>query len=174
MLIFFMVSIVHDGCIGIRQQYLVGREFISCLLSIFVLGYADIRLRHKQSLLGSSQFIPVPITDGRVQRIFNVVDDQLLIATERLIVRIIIGIAVGLYVKQLHVTVRGSGDGQRNIHLLAVSVCCASICRDVLVIDIYRTLNVPVVGGNFVCTHVFVADVVAVINNGLRAVYEVT
>ena len=69
---------------------------------------------------------------------------------------------------------RSSSDGQRNVHRLAVCIRRAGVSRDILVIDIYRTLDEPVVCRNGIATFIFTADVVTVIDNRLRTVYEVT
>ena len=68
---------------------------------------------------------------------------------------------------------RGGSDGQRNVHHLTISVRCSGIGGDVLVVDIDITLDEPVVGGNLIITHVLATDVVTVVNDGQRAVYEV-
>ena len=106
--------------------------------------------------------------------ILHIVDDNLLIRSHWRSGNRIVSVFVWHHVEQLHRTVRSSGDGQRNIHRLAVCVRCTGIGRDILVIDIYRTLDEPVVGRNGITTFIFTADVVAVVDNGLRTVDEVT
>ena len=69
---------------------------------------------------------------------------------------------------------RSSGDGQRNINRLTVCIWCTRIGRDILVINIYRTLDEPVVGRHGISFFIFTADVVAVVDNRLRTVDEVT
>ena len=72
----------------------------------------------------------------------------------------------------------GGSDGQRDIHRLAVSVRAARVSGDILVIDIRGTLDIPVVSRHTargqVVILVLVANVVAVVDDGLRAVHEVT
>ena len=96
----------------------------------------DIGILNKQVLLGVGQLKPVPITDGIVKLVLMVVDDQLLTTGKRLSVRVPVSILVWHDVKQLHRAVRGSGDGQRNIHRLAVGIGSPRIGRDILVVDI--------------------------------------
>ena len=68
---------------------------------------------------------------------------------------------------------RGGSDGQRNVHHLTVSVRCSGIGGDVLVVDIDVTLDEPVVCGHPSWIHISAADVVAVVDDGQRAMYEV-
>ena len=69
-------------------------------------------------------------------------------------------------------------DGQRNFHRLAVGVGSSGVGGDILVIDIYRTLDIPVVGRYGATgshrSFILAADVVAVVDNHLCAVHEVT
>ena len=97
-------------------------------MGIFVFSDADHGLWHKQCPFGCCQFIPVPIVDGRVQGVLYVVDNQFLVTGEWGTVSIFIGILVGLDVEQLHTTMRGSSDGQRDIDHLAVGIRCTCVC----------------------------------------------
>ena len=128
---------------------------------------------YEELLLRSTQQVPVPVADGVVLVIFLVVDDHLLSVAELHAGSGIVGIAVGHDVQQLHLAVGCGGDGQRNVHRLAEGIGHAGVGRYILVIDIRGTLDVPVVGRHLVFTHIFVADVVAIVDNGLCAVDEV-
>ena len=69
----------------------------------------------------------------------------------------------------------GSTDGDRQFHRLPKCIRRTGIGRDILVIYIYRTGNVPIVGRHWVLTQLIaIADIVTVIDNGLRAMDEVT
>ena len=173
-IIYFVVSISLDGFIVSRQQDRIGWEFIISSFVVLVLGYADIRHRLKQSSFSRSQFIPIPITDRIVQLVFYIVDNQFLITTQLHTIRIIIGISVGLYIQQLHSAMRSSRDGQRKIHHLTVGIGRTGISRDILVIDIDRTPDIPVVGRHTVWAFIPMADVIAVVYDGLRTVHKVT
>ena len=106
--------------------------------------------------------------------VFHFVDDNLLVRSNFRARSRVVSILVRHHVEQLHRTVRSSRDGQRNINCLAVRVRCSGVCRDKLVIDINRTLDEPVVSRYGVGAFILTADVVAVVNNSLRTVYEVT
>ena len=69
---------------------------------------------------------------------------------------------------------RGCTDGDGQFNGLAICVRYTRVCRDVLVVDIHRTGDIPVVGRYAICFLVSVADVIAVVDDGLRAVDEVT
>ena len=135
----------------------------------------DIRLIHKQCLFSLAQLIPVPITDWVVQIVGDVVNHQFLLWIKFIQIRVtIICIFVFLYINQLNPAMRCSGNSQWQIYRLAIGIRCSRISRDILVIDIDRALDVPVVGGHSIVSHILVTNIVAVVNNGLRTVYEVT
>ena len=106
--------------------------------------------------------------------ILHIVDDNLLVRSNYLTRSRVVSILVRHHVEQFHRTVRSCSDGQWDIHRLAVCVRRSGIGRDILIINIYRTLDEPVVGRNSISACVLTADVVAVVDNGLRTVYEVT
>ena len=106
--------------------------------------------------------------------ILHIVDDNLLVRSNFLTRSRVVSILVRHHVEQFHRTVRSSRNRQRDINGLAVCVRRTSIGRNILIIYIYRTLNEPVVGRNSIIACIFTADVVAVIDNGLCAVYKVT
>ena len=65
-------------------------------------------------------------------------------------------------------------DGQRDVNRLAKGIRITRIGRDVLVVDIDSTLDEPIVGRYSIQSRILVTNVVAVVDNGLRTVYEVT
>ena len=154
------------------QQYGALRIGGSAYLTV---GYGDIGFIHEEASLRRCQHVPVPIGDGVVQLVRHIVDDHLLAFLQRHAGRRIVGIEVLLHRHQLHLAVRGSGDGQRDVNHLAIGIGGTGIGRDILVIDIYRALDVPIVGGHpGSASLVSCTDVVAVVDDGLRAMYEVT
>ena len=69
---------------------------------------------------------------------------------------------------------RSGSNGQRDIHALAIGIRSTRIGRDILVVNIYRTLDEPVVGRHSIITAVLSTDIVTVVDNCLCAMYEVT
>ena len=73
---------------------------------------------------------------------------------------------------------RCSSNGQRYIHSLTVGIRRTGIGRDVLVVDVGSTLDVPVVSGHtarsLIAVHIPITYIIAVVDDGLRAMYEVT
>ena len=69
------------------------------------------------------------------------------------------------------------GDGQRDVRALLISAGRTSVGRDVLVVDIDLAIDVPVMGwhtiGGHITRFIIIGFVVAVVDDGLRAVYEV-
>ena len=141
----------------------------------------DVCLVDEQLLLRVAQHEVVPVGDGVVELVGDVAQHNLVIALERClrraVVRRVVGIVVGLHLQELHPAVRGRGDGERDVDHLAVGVGHTGVGRDVLVVDIDGALDEPIVCrhtvGGQVVRLVSVADVVAVIDDGLGAVYEV-
>ena len=78
--------------------------------------------------------------------VLHVVDDDLLVTLQLYTRSRIVGIFVWHHVEQLHRTVRGSRDGQRDVYRLTIGIRCSGVGRDKLVIDIDRTLDEPIVG----------------------------
>ena len=154
------------------QQY---RVFGDYLIANLTFRYGHIRIPLKELLLGIAQQAPVPVTDGVVLLISDIVDDQFLACCQFHVVCLVlpVGIEVRLNVEQRHRAVRGGGDGERYVHRLAVGVGRAGIGRDELVVDVDRTLDIPVVGGYGIVALILAADVIAVVDDGLRAVHEV-
>ena len=106
--------------------------------------------------------------------ILHFVDDYLLALLQLNTRSRVVGIFIWHHVEQLHCTMRSSRDGERNVNSLAIGIRSSGIGRDILVINIYRTLDEPVVGRNSIAAFILTADVVAVVDNRLRTVYKVS
>ena len=147
---------------------------LTVLLDVIGVFDEEVPLRRRQQ-------IPIPITDGRVKRIFHLANHECAVSSKRClcgtVVERIVSILVRHNVEQLHRTMRGCRDGQRYLHLLAVGIGRAGIGRDILVVDVDRTLDVPVVGGygsaGYFATFILSTDVIAVVDDGLGAMHEV-
>ena len=106
--------------------------------------------------------------------IFHVVDNHLLITPQNYARCRIVSILVRHHVEQLHGTMRGCRDGQRNIYRLTVGIRSTRISGDVLVIHIDRTLDEPIVSRHGITATVLSTDIIAVVDDNLGAVYEVS
>ena len=84
---------------------------------------------------------------------------------------------VRLNLQKRHPAVRSRGDGERDVDHFIIGIGRTGISRDVLVVDIYRTLDVPIVGWNtvgcLVLSLVLATNVVAVVDDGLAAMHKV-
>ena len=154
----------------IRQQHRTG--CISGFTYLTVCN-ADIGLVYEQRLFRRAQFIPVPVTDRRIQFVGNIVDDNLSVILELHARRCIVGILVGHHIQQLHRTMRCSCNGQRYVHRLAVGIWCSCISGNKLVIDVNLSLNIPIMSRHCIRFLILTTDVIAVVNNGLCAMHKV-
>ena len=128
---------ILEGSILARQQHTIGREGNGAgALTYPTFSRCDIGLVNKQFLLRLGQQVPVPIADGVVFVIFHVVDNHLLITPQNYARCRIVSILVRHHVEQLHGTMRGCRDGQRNIYRLTIGIRSTCISRDILVVDI--------------------------------------
>ena len=127
------------------------------------------------------QLMPIPPSDDIVQFIghtlivnLHTIDTHL--AGSSLVA--IVGIEAWLYVEQLQLAIRACRDGQRNLHLLRVGCRRTCVCGYHLIVDVYLTLNEPVVGRrcNINTLIVIINAVVGitVIDDTLRLMDEVT
>ena len=152
------------------QHYIArGIVFVANLTTVV----GDISLLHKQFFLGVTQQTPVPIADGVVFVILNIVDVCLLAKLQWYAGRRIEGITVGHDVQQFHAAVRSGSDSQRDLHGLTIGIWSTGVGRDILVVDVYLSLDVPIVCGHGIVAAIFTADVIAVVDDGLRAMDEV-
>ena len=163
-----------QGIVISRQHHRTSRDESRILATILAVSDGDVCLIDKQVLLRAGQQVPIPVVDRIVQVILHIVDDHLLAFLEFHARSRPIGILVRHHVEQFHRTMRSGRDGQWDVHRLAICVRCSGICRDILVVDIYRTLDEPVVCGNGIRTAIPAADIIAVVNNRLRTVDEVS
>ena len=67
--------------------------------------------------------------------------------TNLIAILVVVGIEAGLYIAQGQLAVGTCRDGQRNADVLAIGCCRTGISRNVLVVDIDATLDVPIVCG---------------------------
>ena len=163
-------SSIPQRLIFVGQHHVA--RWIECVADLAAV-VGDVCLFHEQLFLRVTQQVPVPIADGCVLVIVDVVDVHLLAKFQWHARRSVVRIAVGHDVHQFHAAVRGSGDGQRYLHGLAVGIRRTGVGRYILVVDIDLSLDVPVVGRHGIVALILTADVVAVVDDGLRAVYEV-
>ena len=84
------------------------------------------------------------------------------------------GIQIRLHVLQRNLAARGGRDSQRDVHRLGVGIRCTGISRDIFVVNVNVTLDIPVVGRVCVVAVILVSYRVAVIDNALGVVDEVT
>ena len=121
--------------------------------------------------------MPIPPSDDVVELVGHtlVIDLHTVCANLLCLFKItIVSIEARLYVEQLQLTIRTGRDGQRNLHLLRVCGSRTGICRYYLVVDIYLTLDIPVVSRRLHITIVIDTVVgVAVIDDALRLMDEV-
>ena len=147
----------------------------------------DIGLRDEALAVLVRHEVPVPPGDDLVQcvAVALVVHPHLLYLLAVLVevanlLRVLsvgpVGVEVGLHVEQLQAAMRGGGDGQRQVDGLRVGVGRAGVGRHLLVVDVHLALHVPVVGLGVVvrADDVGIVRGVAVVDNGLRRVDEVT
>ena len=73
----------------------------------------------------------------------------------------------------MQLTLRGSGDGKRYLHILGVGGGRSGVGRHLLIVDIDRTLDVPIVGWRLLVVVVDTVVGIAVVDNTFRAVDEV-
>ena len=145
---------ISGKCVVFIGQHDVARRIV---LGVDITAvFQHISFLHKQLPLRQRQLVPVPIADRIVQMVFCIVDDHLRITTQLRVRRCIgvgrvIGVEVRLHIHQRHLTIRGSIDGDRHLYRLTVGIACASVGRDILVVDIHLTADEPVVGRNSVC-----------------------
>ena len=106
-----------------------------------------ISLVNEESPLSCWQLAPVPIAYYVIPAVRNAVVVYLysVSCTQRITICVVVSILVLLNVNQFQLTVSASSDGDRYMSLL--SICrwrtCVSIYN--LVIDVYATLDIPVV-----------------------------
>ena len=137
-------------------------------------GYAiDESLLHEQLFLGLTEQIPVPVADGVIAVVGFVVDNHLLAVFELHTGGRVVCIAVGLDVEECHGAMRSGGNGERHVNLFAEGIGHTGVGGDILIVDVGGALDVPVVGRHLAFAHVAVADVVAVVDDGLGAMDEV-
>ena len=168
-----------DGFVFRTQQHGAGGIFRIANLTVFL---DIVRVFDEEGFFCRCQQIPVPIADRCVKTVFYLVNLYLSVRGQLILyvasIDGIVSILVRHDVEQLHRSVRGGRNGQRNLHLLAVGVGGSGVGRDELVVDVDGTLDVPVVGRHGTTglfdSLILGTDVIAVVNDGLRAVYEVT
>ena len=168
-----------ESCIVFRQEYTSSRigDFRGCCAHL-ALSRSNVGLVNKQSLFGLGQQVPVPVADRIVQTVLNIVDDNLLAFLQFIARRSIVSILVRHHIQQLHRTMRSGRDGQRDIYTLTIGIRSTGVSGNILVVDIDRTLDEPVVGRHcttwFYSSFILSTDVVAVVNDNLGTMYEVT
>ena len=165
---------IFQSRVFIWQIHCTGRNNVLIVFFQLTVCYGDIGILHEESLLRLGQQIPVPIADGVVLVVLDIVDDHLLIILQHNTRSRIVGIAVRHHIQQLHGAMRGRRDGQWDVYTLTIGIGRTSIGGDVLVVDIYRTLDEPVVSRHGVIALILAADVIAVVDDDLCAMYEVT
>ena len=138
--------------------------------------------------VGSRHLVPIPPRDDIVQSVavalvvHRYLVDRFALSIIRAdlhpsaIIVSIVGIKVGLHVKQLQFTVRGCCDGQRQVYLLRVSIGRTRIGRHFLFINVNFTLHIPVVGLGVIgrADDIGIVRGIAVVDNTLRRVDKVT
>ena len=150
-LVSVFVSIVGQSLLSCEAADLRGQQRVTLVvLDAANLTLLDdgIGLAYESCLLCGSQGRVVPEADGLVELIVLTVDFQRLlgvIAAQFLMILVIVSIVVGLHVGQRETAVGTSLDGQRDGHRLRVGRSGARVGRDVLVVDVDSTLDVPVV-----------------------------
>ena len=160
-----------------RQHHVACRVIVAANLTAVD---HHVSLFHEAGLLGIAHQAVVPVTDGVVQLVSGVVDDDGLVGISRLVaqlvaVLVVVGIVVGLHLAQRHATVGGGGDGERHLHLLSVGIGRAGEGRDILVVDVDGASDEPVVGRRLRVTVLIDTTVrIAVVYNLLGVVDEVT
>ena len=160
-----------------HRSSLIGHR--SGAIAIGTVGNNGVGLWDKQLLFCCGELAVVPIADGIVKPVLDITKFYLVVLTEFCLCLIgidrIVSIVVRHHVQQRHLTVRSRSDGQRDADSLAESVRTACIGRDILVVNIDSTLDEPVVGRYGTFAHLILAtNIITVVDNGLRAVYEVT
>ena len=140
--------------------------------------HGGVGLAHKLHLVGIAELHPIPVADGVVDVVGDVVDEHGLIGLQLGLAltayRLIVSIEVGLDVLDGNLAMRGGRDGEGDVHRLAIGVGRTRVGRDVLVVDIDATLDVPIVCGCSVLALIFSGSGVAVVDNLLCTVDEVT
>ena len=140
------------------------------------LGNRGIYLIHEARLVDGRERLVSPVVDRIASLVGDIVDDDTALIAKGCSLIIIISIAVGLDLAQRHPTMRGSRDGERDVHRLGISVGRAGIGRDILVVDVDRALDIPVVSLRIgrIGLDVGIDVRIAVVDNLLGVVDEVT
>ena len=175
---------------GLQLLVVGGQEYRSLrigLVADLTLGDGQIGVGDEVTLVYLTQLHPVPITDGVVEMIGHIVVDQHAVVILGLIGilqrravflvglgRVIVGVEVHLHVLEFHLTVRGCIDVQRYLLGLAVGVSHTGIGGDILIVDVTGTTDEPVMGGGGIRTLVGIAGGIAVVDDLLHVMHEVT
>ena len=157
------------------------------LVAKLTLSHRDIGVGDEVTLIDLAQLHPIPIGDGVVQMIGHVVVDKdtvglcilISILQRRTILlvrlgRIVIGVEVHLHILEFHLTERSGIDVKRYLLGLAVGVGNTRIGRDILVVDIAGTTDEPVVGRCRITTLIGIARGIAIVDDLLHVMHEVT
>ena len=141
----------------------------------------DTSLLDKVILLALCELMPIPPSDDIVQQISRTFIVNLHTIGTHLggsSLVAIVSIKAGLYVEQLQLTIRTCRNGQRDFHLLRVGCRRTCVCRYHLIVDIYFTLDEPVMGRrcliNALIVFINTVNGITVIDDTLRLMDEVS
>ena len=125
-------------------------------VALFVLGASDGGVVHghivhgfgKVNLFGRGQLRPIPVADGVVHAVGNAFylytvgggENAILVGKPHEV-----GMQVVFDTDQFNLSVGAGRDGERNVHRLGISLSRACISRQILVIDIEITTQIPIV-----------------------------
>ena len=163
-----------------RQQH---RTLRVGLVANLTVGDGNVGIHHKVMLISLAQLHPIPIGDRVVQMVGLVVVDNdavclciLVGILQRytLVEIVVVGVEVHLHILEFHLTVRGSIDVQRDLLGLAIGIRHTSIGRDILVVNVTGASDEPVVGGCCTLTHIRIGVGIAVVDDLLHIMHEVT
>ena len=174
-------GIVHRRVTASQCIVLVGQHDISFGIDGFSDGafvHRDVGLGHEVLLLGLGELHVVPVADGVVQPVGDVVGHEgrrsAVSPHLALLLRVgIIGVEVGPYVYQFQATVGTGGNVECHVLVSAVGLRRAGVGRYGVVVDVCLAVNVPVVSWRGIGALILASLGVAVVENGVGGVYEV-
>ena len=175
---------LHCSCRSCRQQCAISirQQHVSLrILFVSKLRSTDshIGFIHEVALLHSRQLRPIPIADGVVHMIGSCTCQNTVLSRQHTIFiehTFEVCILIGVDTYQLHFSFRASCDGERYVHRLRIGLRCPCVCRQVLVIYIEVTTDIPIVRRRVVCLRWVIVSTTreTVVHNTLYRMNEVT
>ena len=139
-IIYFLVIGILDGlivsigigmsCTLVSNELRIGHDVGACSIfhTVYLTGNTvRIGLLYEQILFIVAQQIPIPVADGVVLVVCLAIDNHLLAIAQFYARLCIVGIEAGHHVQKFHLTMRGSGNCQRNLYDFAIGIRLAGV-----------------------------------------------